>query len=367
MGRSKKEIEKDCIKIKEAARGVKSLKELSEVTGLSYAKIRTTLSSHPIIERRVKEQISKNKENLKLEEVKTPSQTSNSTEIDVLSTQTDSNPTEVDVLSTQTDSNPTEAKITSYTYVMDTSMCSIENFRDIINRLILERKKINLTSVVVKELQKTKLYRDACAANAKFIFSVAARFEDSFIYSKIAEDAETPDKCIINYCIKHRDSVILLSADNEMTVDARLHGVVVRHFEHQSCNLSDNDLSFRNYRNASKIVTLHSVYKDNGDLKFSINNDRHHRYCLLSSGTKYTYGEHKLNIGDIVYVATDKIDQAGNRYLTFAAYQIISAYLEKNARLIASYRVYNDEEIDKLENSDYIEFFSDFHNQLTLN
>lgn len=60
--RTQKEIEKDSKRIKEAAKTATTMKELENLTGLSYAMINTTLSKHPTIFKRIKEQLVVNKE-----------------------------------------------------------------------------------------------------------------------------------------------------------------------------------------------------------------------------------------------------------------------------------------------------------------
>ena len=58
--RSRKEIEKDLRKIKEASKKAKTFKELAEMTGLSYMQIKTSLKDHPIIESRVRKNLKEN-------------------------------------------------------------------------------------------------------------------------------------------------------------------------------------------------------------------------------------------------------------------------------------------------------------------
>lgn len=59
--RTNKEIEADVKAIKEAAIQATSLKEVSEITGLTYHKVSTSLSRHPIIRKRVMATLEANK------------------------------------------------------------------------------------------------------------------------------------------------------------------------------------------------------------------------------------------------------------------------------------------------------------------
>lgn len=65
--RTAKEIEKDCKKIREAAKTAKSIKDIERATNLSYAEINTTMSKHPTIFKRIKQQIAVNKEQAQIE------------------------------------------------------------------------------------------------------------------------------------------------------------------------------------------------------------------------------------------------------------------------------------------------------------
>ena len=59
--RTNKEIEAGVQAIKEAAKQATSLKEVSEITGLTYKKVATSLSRHPIIRKRVMATLEANK------------------------------------------------------------------------------------------------------------------------------------------------------------------------------------------------------------------------------------------------------------------------------------------------------------------
>ena len=59
--RNNKQIELDVKAIQEAAKTATSLKEVSEITGLSYPKVTTSLSRHPIIRKRVFASLEANK------------------------------------------------------------------------------------------------------------------------------------------------------------------------------------------------------------------------------------------------------------------------------------------------------------------
>lgn len=62
--KTQKKIEMNCFRLKEAAKTAKSIKDLEKATGLSYTMIKTTLSKHPIIFNRIREQLVANRLNV---------------------------------------------------------------------------------------------------------------------------------------------------------------------------------------------------------------------------------------------------------------------------------------------------------------
>lgn len=67
--RTQKEIEKDCKRIKEAAKTATSIRDIERATNLSYSEINTTMSKHPTIFKRIKNQLEANKELSKIEKI----------------------------------------------------------------------------------------------------------------------------------------------------------------------------------------------------------------------------------------------------------------------------------------------------------
>lgn len=65
--RTPQEVERDCERLKEAAKTATTIKELERVTGLSYFMIQSTLSKHPVIFKQIKELLASNKEKAELE------------------------------------------------------------------------------------------------------------------------------------------------------------------------------------------------------------------------------------------------------------------------------------------------------------
>ena len=131
--RTQKEIEKDCKRIKEAAKTATSIKELEQATGLSYAMINTTLSKHPIIFKRIKEQLDINLANR--EKAKSEAKKQTSPAINGVET-----------------SNVSTANNLSG-FVIDASISGVENIKELLLKICTTDKKIILTSITIRELE----------------------------------------------------------------------------------------------------------------------------------------------------------------------------------------------------------------------
>lgn len=68
--RTMQQIEKDFKVIRKVAQTATSMKELENITGLSVQMINTTLSKHPVVSKRIKEQLNLNKQKAKAEEAR---------------------------------------------------------------------------------------------------------------------------------------------------------------------------------------------------------------------------------------------------------------------------------------------------------
>lgn len=116
--------------------------------------------------------------------------------------------------------------------VIDASICSLANFNTIWTS-IYEKRKIVLTTVTMRELEKLqKFAEDKQSAHARFILRKALEEIDNFSFKVINETFASNNENIINYCRHHRKTVILLTADKWMSVDAKARGINVIYLSH---------------------------------------------------------------------------------------------------------------------------------------
>lgn len=342
--RTQKEIEKDCKRIKEAAKTATSIKELEQATGLSYAMINTTLSKHPIIFKRIKEQLDINLANR--EKAKSEAKKQTSPAINGVET-----------------SNVSTANNLSG-FVIDASISGVENIKELLLEICNTDKKIILTSITIKELENLQKSITLQGKDARYFLALAAENPKSFVSQLIDETVGIPDDCIIKYCADNKDKFILLTSDKAMALKARMYGVEVQYFK--KTNKQTNSKVETADTNAnlvptstlastnSNIRTLFPAKKIGNKLMLSDFHTDTRSIRVYSDRYVYNNGTRELKIGDNVFIASKKDD-----CITFAHYKMISVEATNNCELIFSRRIYDYSKPD-LPKILYKNFFKDF-------
>lgn len=342
MKRTPLEMERDCKKLKKAAQTATTIKELQEITGLSYFMIQTTLSKHPIIFKRIKEQLALNKEQA---ESKSQQKRALGQKSKIQQKEMNLSPSQ------QVEPNKSEKSFTRY--VIDASICGSQNLRNRLSQICNSDAKIILTSITIKELKDMTYYKKKSAIDAKYILSLAVKTPHTFESVLIDETQDTPDNCIVKYCADNKNRVSLLTSDQEMVLNARMYSVDVHYLE------KHNNSSHTSQPANSKIRTLMDATKiDNTLLISNFQTDRK-SINVHSNGLVYSDGVQELKIGDDVFIATKK-----PRYITFAHYKMISLYEENNCELVYSKRFYDYSNlyVPKPEYKSFLETFMKAHN-----
>ena len=342
--RTQKEIEQDCKRIKEAAKTATSIKELEQATGLSYAMINTTLSKHPIIFKRIKEQLDinlANREKAKSEAKKQTSPAINGVETSNVST---------------TDNFSG--------FVIDASISGVENIKERLLKICNTNKKIILTSITIRELENLQKSITLQGKDARYFLALAAENPKSFVSQLIDETIDSPDDCITKYWADNKDKFILLTSDKTMALKARMYGVEVQYFK--KTNKQTNSKVETADTNAnlvptstlastnSNIRTLFPAKKIGNKLMLSDFHTDTRSIRVYSDKYLYNNGTRELKIGDNVFIASKKDD-----CITFAHYKMISVEATNNCELIFSRRIYDYSKPD-LPKIIYKKFFNDF-------
>lgn len=342
--RTQKEIEKDCKRLKEAATTATTMKDLERATGLSYVMINTTLSKHPTIFKRIKEQLAVNKEKAELEAQKQK-------ELEAKAKAEEKAKNKAMVKATKQPEVVTPKKDDDFSgFVIDASITGIENLRDILSKICLTKAKLILTSITIKELERMQNFKDIDGNDARYILALAAENHTSFETVLIDETLDTPDDCIIKYCADNKENVTLLTSDKTMALKARMYSVQVHYFKQTKLHVSSKAMVTTN----SKVRTLIPANRIGNKLLISNFQTNTMSICVCSNGLEYNDGIRELNIGDDVFIATKKSD-----YITFAHYRMISLYAENNCELIYSKRFYDYKDID-VPKAAYKSFIRDF-------
>jgi len=305
--RTSAQIEKDYKRIRVAAKTAKSIVDIQEMTNLSYSEIMVSLKKHPTVLKRIKKQ---------LEEAHTSKTMPES-----------------------------KSKTDEQYIVIDTSITA---FKDIENVLKNEDKKIMMTSVVVKELAQMQHFEDSDAMRARHLLLMAAENEDKFVHKLIDETLETADKCILDFCEKNKDSVLLYTSDKEMYNFAKIYSIPVKFFKAEM-----------NEKKNSKITTFHGTKRVGRDLIIdldSVNTDWR-MVKVISEDKEITSGITALKVNDEIFLASQK-----DKYVVFAHYKVISLWADDNCSLIFSKRLNN---LNKLDfNHRYKSFLRDFKRKI---
>lgn len=342
--RTQKEIEKDCKRLKEAAKTATTIKELENSTGLSYVMINTTLSKHPTIFKRIKEQLAVNKEKAEAEAQKQK-------ELEAKAKAEEKAKKDAMVKEAKQSETVTSNKNDDISgFVIDASITGIEDLRDILSKICSTQDKLILTSVTIKELEKMQNFKDIDGNDARYILALAVENHNSFETVLIDETLDTPDDCIIKYCADHKESVTLLTSDKTMALKARMYSVQVHYFKQTKPTTNFKTISNTN----SKVRTLIPANRIGNKLFISKFQTHTMSIRIYSNNLEYNDGIRELTVGDDVFIATKKSD-----YITFAHYKMISLYAENNCELIYSKRFYDYNDID-VTDSTYKSFIKDF-------
>ena len=364
--RSQYEIERDCSKIREAAKTATSFKELEDLTGLSNAMINTTLSRHPVIFKRIKEQLILNQEivrktiekekKAKEEEAKQKAKNEAEKAQTIAKSKIKSNTTKD--YKTQVSQNTVENAVQSSKdvndfcgFVIDASITGVKDLRENLTKLCATQAKIILTSITIKDLEKLQKFKNITGNDARYILNLAIENGNNFKIVLIDESFDTPDDCIIKYCKEYKDSITLLTAKKTMVLKAKLHNIQVHFFKKEPTVIEPPKVVVSE---SSNIRTLLPAQRIANKLFLSTFKTNTMSIVIYSKGEKFSDGIAELHVGDDVFLSTKKAD-----YITFAHYKMINLYAENNCELIFSKRIYdyNDIELPQPEYEDFVEEF----------
>lgn len=342
--RTQKQIELDCKRIQEASKTATSFKQIGEITGLTQSEIRTSLSKHPRISKKVQSKVEENKATTEFENSKKENAQS-------------------EVKKTKTKKQESAKVNNEFDYemgfVIDTSMVEVDAIIHMLCNICETDAKVILTSIVRQELNVMQFVkRDYKAKRARNIMAMAAQNPSKFCNVLIDETLPTHDDCIVKYCVENKERVILLTADKNMALDAREKAVKVEFFKKAFKTIKTLKKSTISKKGKVDVRTLYPARSVNNKLIIMEMQGEKRDIRVWSNGQEFSEGIVELKVGDDVFVAAVK-----KNFITFAHYQMITVYEEDNCKLMYCGKIFNCNEIDALPKEEYKSFARDFWNK----
>ena len=243
-------------------------------------------------------------------------------------------------------------------FVIDTSICGIDNQKALFERLIKLsnasdcKKKIILTTVTIDELDNLQKQSIQNSENARAILTAAANDRKHYLSVKINTSYKLADDCVLHFCEKHKVSVTLLTADKAMYLKALAMSIDVCYFKSSPTHVGHQK---------SPIRTLYPTRKDGEALILTSNFDSVSTAIrVLTNGFEYDISKikktsYELHIGEDVLVAKNK----GN-YISFYDFRIISLYSQENCEIVYYKQIHSSQDINNLPKASYKNFLKDF-------
>jgi len=342
--RTQRQIELDCKRIQETAKTATSMKEIAEITGLTQSEIRTSLSKHPRISKKIQKQVEENKSAFEAKIVRK----------DII-------PSETKVSRTNEKRGCQNNNNSDFEmgFVIDTSMVEIDAIEALLEQIFETEAKVVLTSVVRQELNVMQgVKKDHLAYKARRMMALALQRPEKFYNALIDESFPIPDDCIVNYCVENKERVILLTADKNMALDAREKSVKVEFFRQNFKYVRTiNDIRVPK-KGKRDVRTLNPAQRVGNKLLIMEMQGKTRDICVLSEGKESVDGIVELKIGDDVLIAAKK-----SNGITFAHYQMITLYGEDNCRQLFFKKILDYNEIDNFPKDFYKEFAKQFWNK----
>lgn len=240
-------------------------------------------------------------------------------------------------------------------YVIDASVAETWGIIERLTKMCEKNKKIVLTCVTLRELDRMQKCSNFGANNARKILGLAAEHEENFKSMDIDVKDAIPDDCIIRYCEHHKRSVILLTGDKVMAINARKKGIKTE-FIKQDERVTKIKLQekYQKEKVDDGISTLYQAKLIAGNLIMTDMNTEKRSTYVRSEGKVYNQGMKELKIGDDVYIITDKIE-----YISLLHFKMISLKKKNHSKLVYVKNVYYPYDLSDTS-GEYKQFLSEF-------
>lgn len=243
-------------------------------------------------------------------------------------------------------------------FVIDTSICGVDNPKALFERLIKLsdssgcKKKIILTTVTIDELDRLQKQSVQNSEKARAILTAAANDRKHYLSVKINTSYKLADDCVLHFCLKHKSSVTLLTADKAMYLKALAMSIDTCYYKTAPSDLGHLEGGIRTLyptrRNAEKLLLTSNFDSVSTAIR------------VLSNGFEYDISKiktpiHELHIGEDVLVAKNK-----GSYISFYDFRMISLYDQENCEIVYYGQIHSSQDISSLPKASYKNFIRDF-------
>ena len=228
-------------------------------------------------------------------------------------------------------------------FVIDTSICGVQNQKELFKRLIetcdKSGLKIILTTITIDELDDLQKRNVDNSSHARSILKFAV--DDSFHIKAVKVDKgfKLADDCILGYCSKHINHVALLTADKAMYLKASAMGIKTCYF-YPPPQIKPIRTLYHTKKEGDRLLITPSF--DTVTTAVRVVHDTS-EYDILRSREPY-----ELHIYDDVFIAKIK-----DNYIAFHHFRMTSLDDTNNCEIIYHKRIHSKHDVEDLPQGDY--------------
>jgi rRNA-processing protein FCF1 len=244
--------------------------------------------------------------------------------------------------------------------VIDASSMAIVNIVGRINSFIEDGYRFILLETSREELDKLQKYKgeDVSKWNASRVLALSQNDREHFVNVRERFLFKDPDNRISQFCINHRDSVILWTADKRLAAEVDGSNVEVLYLGPDGMAIPE--------QKSKRISKFYQAEMQGQDLVIMNNRQDREIWIVRDNGEviKNPDNGFKLRLRDQIMVAIRKMNHEFRRqYVAFAAYTIIEISDSNNVEVNYTHQYYDVyEPRTKLSNPQYKIFVLHFIN-----
>lgn len=351
---SQEEWNKRLEEVKLASEECSSIEELTEITDYNTNGINYMLKKFPKDAEQIKENLNRNKERKRKTEsnIRKPGETTLKKVTALTAGIVEENlAKKEEKIKEEKEPN---SKNNTFFVMLDTSISDTEDIFHILETYAKEGKKLALTDVVLEELANLQKSNTKQAAAAREFLYIIMDNLSSFELFKVKHEMkenETVDEAVIEFCIKLKNKVLLLTSDKEMFIKAMLQKVNTRYLSKNPEEREKKIFDLRKRKNKKNIVEFIDILIQDGKAIY-VDKNRNNQYIRVFSRNKEEKQGRAIALekGDHIFMCTAK-----EEYMTFADYEIYDTTVN-TVNMKYNYRIYGCDSVISLVQPEYKKF-----------